>query len=147
MSAVLITMQGGDLFQQGGGSDHLINIDGVNSIVGSGGLAIYDVVSVRLSETIQYFLTFDDVIKVIHFGKGVGTVTAEGTLFSTCGGDLPGVSSFKSAFSGLRGKVTSAAIGSLAFKVMVTEAQLQIMGDPDTMGKFSFNLAILDHDL
>ena len=147
MSAVLITTQAGDLFKQGGGSDHLIKIEEVDNIIGKEGLAIYDSVSVRLLETIQYFLTFDDVIKTIHFGKGVGSVVAEGTLFSTCSGDLPGMSKLKEAFKNMRGKVTSATIGGLAFKVMVTEVQLTITGDPDTLGHFVFNLSILDHDL
>jgi hypothetical protein len=147
MSAVLVTLSSSDLFKSGGGSDHLISISGVNDIVGDSGLAIYNSVSVRLNETIQYFLTFDDVIKAIHFGKGVGSILAEGTMFSTCSGDVPGMSKFSSAFTNLRGKVTQATIGGMAFQVMVTDAQVQIIGDPDTMAMFSFSFAILDHNL
>jgi hypothetical protein len=35
----------------------------------------------------------------------------------------------------------------MAFQVMVTDAQVQIIGDPDTMAMFSFSFAILDHNL
>lgn len=147
MPASFVTTGKGDLFKSGGSADHLVRIPHVDEIIGSGGLAVYDTVSVQLGETIQYFLTFDDVIKFIHFGKGVGAVTAEGTMYSTCDGDLPGVSGFASAFSALRGKATCLLVGSVSVAAILTNAQLSITSQPDTMAHFVFSFAVVNHGL
>jgi hypothetical protein len=147
MPAVLVTATDKDLFQSGGTVDHLIAIPAVDSLIGEEHLALYNTVGLRLNETIQYFLTFDDVIKSIHFGKGLGSIAVEGTMFCTKTGDVPGLNQFSSQFGALRGKVEQLTIGDTAFTVMVTEAQLQLSGDPDTIANFSFNFAVLDHNL
>lgn len=147
MPAAYVSTSSGDLFKSGGGADHLVNIPYVNQIVGSGGLAVYDTVSVQLGETIQYFLTFDDVIKFIHFGKGVGAVTAEGTMFSLCDGTVPGAAQFAGAVTALRGKATYLTIGSVTVAAILTSAQLSLTSQPDTMGHFIFNFAVVNHQL
>jgi len=148
MPAAFFTLGSNDLFQQSSGyGQSLISIPEVDNIIGSNGLAIYNNVGLQLSETIQYFLTFDDVIKFIHFGKGVGTLTAEGTLFSDCYGNIPGISKFRSAISALRGKEQKIDIGGIVVTAVMTASQVNIVGDPDTMAQFSFNFSVVNHSL
>ena len=88
MPAHFFTYSGGDLFKtSGGGGAYLVRIPQIDSLIGTNGLAVYTNGTLQLSETLQYFLTFDDVVKYIHFGKGVGSVTVEGIMFSNCFGD------------------------------------------------------------
>jgi hypothetical protein len=147
MSATFLTLSQGDIFESGGTADHLIKIPKVDDILGESGLAIYNQVSAQINETIQYFLTFDDIIKYIHFGKGLGSVTAEGTMYSDCDGDVPGLSKFASAISGLRGKEQEVVIGGMTLTVVMTSAQVNVVSDPDTMAHFIFNFAVVNHHL
>jgi hypothetical protein len=148
MPAHFFRYSGGDLFRtSGGGGAHLVNIPGVNSLIGGGGMAIYTNVSIQLSETIQYFLTFDDMIKYIHFGKGVGSVTAEGIMYCNCSGNVPGAAMFGSIYAGLRGSPQMIVIGSTAVKGVLTGAEMSIISEPDTMAQFSYTFAIVDHQL
>lgn len=147
MAATFYSLTSGDIFSSGGGATHLISIPSVDSIVTPTGIAIYDNVTIQVGETIQYFLTFDDVIKYIHFGKGVGSVTAEGTMYSDCIGNLPGLSRFTSAVSALRGQTTTISLGGAGFTVVMTQASISITGEPLTSAKFNFTFSIVNHGL
>ena len=135
---------GGELFGQGGGAQ-IVKIPSVDDIVGAGGLAVYSNVSFQVNETLQYFLAFDDVIKFIHFGKGVGNVTAEGILYCDCSGDLPGLSKATSAIGALRGSAVKLSLGGYTVTGVLTTATIAAMADQDTFGQFSFSFAIVDH--
>jgi hypothetical protein len=148
MPAHFFTYSGGDLFRtSGGGGAYLVSIPLVNSLIGPGGLAVYTNVTLQLSETLQYFLTFDDVVKYIHFGKGVGSVTVEGIMFSDCSGDVPGAKKFSSIYSGLRGRTTQISVGGTTVRAVLTTGTISIISEPDTMAQFSFSFAIVDHQL
>jgi hypothetical protein len=123
----------------------MIRIPSVDGIIGKSGLAIYNTVSFRLGETIQYFLTFDDIIKYIHFGKGLGSLTVEGTMFSDCDGNIPGMSKFQQAIRSLRGKGQILVVGNVAMAGIMTDVQLSVTSDPDTMANFVFNYSIVNH--
>ena len=148
MPAAFFTYSSGDIFKQNTGSGQtLLTIPEVDNIVGEAGLALYNSVSLQIGDTIQYFLTFDDVIKFIHFGKGVGSLVVEGTLFGDCSGNIPGLSKFKQALAALRGKEQDADIGGIAVTVIMTSAQVNIVGDPDTMAQFNFTFSVVNHML
>lgn len=147
MSAVYINLSKSDLFHSGGSADGLVKIPEVDSIVGEAGLAIYNQVSVSLGETIQYFLTFDDVIKFIHFGKALGSVVVEGTMYSTCDGDIPALSEFASAFGALRGKMVKVVIGGMVLQAVMTNAGVALTSESDTMAHFTFNFSVVSHQL
>ena len=149
MPASFYTYYSGDIFKQvSGGAQDLIAIPMVDDIVrDKSGLAIYDSITLQIGETIQYFLTFDDVIKFIHFGKGVGSLVVEGTLFGDCDGNIPGLAKFKTALSALRGVEQSALIGNIAVTVIMTNAQVTVVGDPDTMAKFNYTFSVVNHSL
>jgi hypothetical protein len=135
---------GGELFGQGGGAQ-IVKIPAVDDIVGEGGLAVYSNVSFQINETLQYFLAFDDVIKFIHFGKGVGNVTAEGILYCDCTGDLPGLSKATAAIGALRGEAVPLSLGGYTVTGVLTTATISAMADQDTFGQFSFSFAIVNH--
>ena len=147
MPAAFISSTNGDLFKSGGSGSHLVSIPHIDEIVGPGGLALYDNVSIQIGETIQYFLTFDDVIKYIHFGKGVGAVTVEGTMYSDCSGDVPGAYGFAAAIGAIRGKAQYLSVGAATVTAILTNSQLTITSQPDTMAHFIFNFAVVDHAL
>jgi hypothetical protein len=123
-----------------------VNVPSVDDIVGEGGLAVYDSVSVQINDTIQFFLTFDDVVKYVFFGKGIGNVVAEGTMYSGCGG-LPGLSKAASAVGGLRGHKVKVSLGGFAVEAILTSAQVSVIGEPDVMGRFVFTFAAIDHHM
>jgi hypothetical protein len=148
MAAVFVQTTGGDLFKRKSGSgSHLIKIPSIDSLVSSQGLAVYDTVAVQLGETIQYFLTFDDVIKYIHFGKAVGNITVGGTMFSTCSGELPGLSTLLEGISQLRGKETTITVGGAGFTAVMTNVNITLVAEPDTMAMFQVVFSIVNHNL
>ena len=147
MAATFFTLGKRDVFKSGGSADAMVYIPSIDRIVSKAGLAVYNSVSVQLGETIQYFLTFDDVIKFIHFGKGVGAITAEGTMYSNCDGNVPGLSKVASAISALRGKPVVLKIGSIMVAGVLTSSQVSLVGEPDTMAQFVFNFAVVNHHL
>lgn len=147
MPATFVTLDKQDYFSSGGAADAFIDIPGVRDIIGTAGLAIYNSVSVQLGETIQYFLSFDDVIKYIHFGKGLGNITVEGTLFSDCKGNIPGIKKFKQAFSLLRGQQIDITILPMVLTAVMTGSQFTVTSEPDTMAHFIFTFSIVNHTM
>jgi hypothetical protein len=147
MAATFFTLGKRDVFRSGGSADYLVYIPVIDQIVSKAGLAVYNTVSIQLGETIQYFLTFDDVIKFIHFGKGVGSITVEGTMYCNCDGNLPGLKYVGAAISMLRGKPVVLRVGPILVAGVLTGSQIALVGDPDTMAQFSFNFAVVNHHL
>ncbi len=147
MPAAFFILQKNDIFKSVGAAQHLIKIPKVEDIIGAENIAIYNSASITLNETIQYFMSFDDVIKFIHFGKGLGTLAVDGAMFSDKDGGLPGFKKYIAAVSELRGKEQDIVLGDKTFTVVMTNSQFSIMSEPDTMAQFSFNFAIVNHDL
>jgi hypothetical protein len=148
MAATYYSAGGGDLFKrQTGGASSILKIPLLDDIIGTSGLAIYSDVTMQLGETIQYFLTFDDVIKYVHFGKGVGNIAVSGVLFSDCSGQMPGAARFLQAFSSLRGKSQQITLGNQTFTVIVTNCNLSLLAEPDFMANFQMIFSVVDHQL
>jgi hypothetical protein len=147
MSAIYINLNKSDIFHSGGSADGLVKIPSVDSIVGESVLAIYHQVSLSLGETIQYFLTFDDVIKFIHFGKALGTVGVEGTMYSTCDGDIPALSEYADAFTALRGEMIKVTIGGIVVDAVMTNSGVSLINETDTMANFTFSFSVVSHQL
>jgi hypothetical protein len=148
MAAILVNVDGNDIFKRkAGNASHLIKVPSVDDVIGKSGLAIYTDVTLQLGETIQYFLTFDDVIKFIHFGKGVGNVVANGILFSNCDSDIVGLPKLLQAIRALRGQETKILIGSETFTSILTNASINITGEPDTMANFQVVFSVVNHNL
>jgi hypothetical protein len=146
MGASMYTTVRSDLFRSGGaGAQGLVNIPAVDALVGKSGLAVYDSVGLQLPETVQYFLTFDDVTKFIHFGKGVGTVQVEGTMYSDCDAKIPGTAIFRAVVSALRGRERVMIIGGVPVEAILTNSAITVLSEPDTMAHFSFTFSVVNH--
>lgn len=148
MSASMYSTTKKDIFVSGGGgAAGLVKIPEVDKIVGAKGLAVYDSVGLQLPETVQYFLTFDDVTKFIHFGKGVGSVQVEGTMYSDCNSSLPGAQLFAGAVTKLRGRQQEVIVGGVPVTAILVNSQITVMAEPDTMAKFVFSFSVVNHQL
>jgi hypothetical protein len=145
MPAAFVTLTRSDIFRSGGAVSHLISIPKIDSIIGQEGLGIYNSASVQLAETLQYFLTFDDVIKFIHFGRGLGSINIDGTLFCNDTGTIPGAAKFIQAITALRGQPQDFSFGPLVLTGILTNIQYTIVSEPDTMVHFVVNFAIVNH--
>jgi hypothetical protein len=145
MPAAFFNLQNRDVFTNGGGASHLLKIEAIEALVSREGLSIYNSITVQMADTIQYFLTFDDVIKYIHFGKGLGTMVVEGMMFCNTDGTVPGIAKFSAAVNKLRGTPIKFGLGpDTVLTVVMTNAQISIVAEPDTMGQFSFHFAIVN---
>jgi hypothetical protein len=147
MAAIYVNLEGGDVFKrEAGGASGILRIPSLDDIIGTTGLAVYSDATLQLGETIQYFLTFDDVIKYIHFGKGLGNITINGFLFSDCSGSLPGVEKYLNAFQSLRGTTQDLTLGYKTFTCIVTNCNLTLMAEPDFMASFQMGFSVVDYE-
>jgi len=148
MAAAFIALQQNDVFYSGGNVSHLIRIPALESLLDPSALALYSDASVQLGETLQYFLTFDDVTKFIHFGKGVGAFIINGFLFGDCDSNIPGLNTFfDESVRALRGEKLEVMIGSFVCTVVMTNASVNLMSEPDTMAQFQLVFSIIHHTL
>jgi hypothetical protein len=148
MAATFVNIGDNDLFQRkAGNASHLVKIPSIDDVMGKSGLALYTDVTLQLGETIQYFLTFDDVIKFIHFGKAVSNIMVSGILFSDCSSDIVGLPKMMGAISALRGQETKITFGSKVFTSVLSNVNISIIGEPDTMANFQAVFSVVNHDL
>jgi hypothetical protein len=111
-------------------------------------LAIITSVSASTSETTQFFLTFDDIINYIHFGRGLGSIRISGIAFLTCDGDMPGLRSFFKKIGSKRGKVVSVSLGQAGgFSGPVVGSSVEVVGEPETVASFSVDIVMTSHTL
>jgi hypothetical protein len=147
MPAKFLKLVTTDLFKSGGTAPPNLKIPEVDNIVEPEVIAMYDSVGAQFGETCQFFLAFDDVIKFIHFGKALGNIQVEGTMYANCDYELPAFNKYKDAFSALRGKPIEVQIYDVTVKAVMTGSSVTVIGDPDTLAKFSFQFAVVDHQM
>jgi hypothetical protein len=147
MPAKFINLVTTDLFQSGGKAPPNLSIPAVDSIVQPNVIAMYDSIGVQFGETCQFFLAFDDVIKFIHFGKALGSVQVEGTMYANCDYELPAFSKYKEAFSKLRGLPIDIQVYDVTMKAVMVTSAITVIGDPDTLAKFSFQFSVVNHQM
>jgi len=143
MAAFFYTYNNNDVFKVAQSDGSIVAIDFLDQVVTPANFIMYNSVGVQTSEIIQYFLTFDDVIDYLHFGKGLGNVIVSGTIFSDCNEDLPGVDALYSAFGSVRGKTVKVSLGSYAANAVVVNSSVEVVPEPDTMANFSITLNII----
>jgi hypothetical protein len=146
MPATFFKLSKTDLYKTGGNGSE-ITIPSVDDIIKPDAIAMYDSVGSNLGETCQFFLAFDDVIKFIHFGKSLGNIQVEGTMYCDCDYTLPAFRKYKEAFSQLRGIPIDISIYGIVMKAVMVNSSVTVIGDPDTLAKFSFQFAVVDHQL
>jgi len=148
MAAAFIALQTDDLFYSGGTVAHLVDIPEFSRLLTPAALILYTDVNIQLGEVLQFFLTFDDVAKFIHFGKGTGALVVNGLMFSDCTGGIPGLPVFlEGVFAQLRGKKVTILVGGTAFTCAMSSASVNITAEPDTMAQFQLVFTIVHHNL
>jgi hypothetical protein len=101
-------------------------------------------VGVQNRDTIQYFLTFDDVIHYFFFGKGLGNVAIQGVVLSNCDGDVnPGLNNLYNMLRGIRGTEVLISLGYFAFSAILSDFSTNTVADPVLMSEFTLNLNII----
>lgn len=149
MAAVFVDISPGrSLFKGDVSVVSAVGIDFMNGFVGPDTMAIITSVSTNNTETIQYFLSFDDVINYFYFGKGLGSLTISGLIFSDCYGRMGGVDSlYFDAIGKARGKVVSVSIGRAVFRCVIQNFTTEVQVQDTYLTAFSINLSIIDHNL
>ena len=110
-------------------------------------LAIVTELSMQNSETIQFFMTFDDVISWFYFGKGMGQMSIRGLLLTSNAG-TPGLSVLlNDVMQATRGVMVPVSIGNMVFNCMMTSFNLSMTQDPSPVVEFTLALNIVYHYL
>ena len=110
-------------------------------------LALITEVSMQNAETIQFFMTFDDVISWFYFGKGLGQMLVRGMLLINETG-TPGLSVLlQDVMKNTRGKSVQISIGNIVFRCVMTSFNLNMTQDPSPVVEFTLGLSIVSHNL
>lgn len=147
MAAIFVTTEGGDIFKTARTDSPIIKVDFLDSVIGKGNLAIYTNIGFQLNETQQFFLTFDDIIRFINFGRGLGNIVVNGEIFADCHYSMPGVDALLSAFGNKRGSTCMVSVGSTTFTCVVSSANCSLSAEPDTTFNFSIGLTVIADSL
>jgi hypothetical protein len=70
-----------------------------------------------------------------------------GILFSDCSSDIVGLPKMMGAISALRGQETKITFGSKVFTSVLSNVNISIIGEPDTMANFQAVFSVVNHDL
>src|ERR1700733_11447406 len=88
---------GNTVFRGNMKAPEVVQIDFLNNVLSQfkDSMIVINSVEVTNNETIQFFMTFDDVIEYFYFGKGIGNINISGTVFSSfdadCNESMPGI--------------------------------------------------------
>jgi hypothetical protein len=118
-----------------------------SELVGEDSLCIITQVGITMTETIQFFQTFDDLIHYYWFGKGLGNITIQGMLFTNCEGDFPGMPIFLTMIGQQRGKLIECHMGGVTFKGVMQDCNITLTSEPETIANFSISLAMTENTL
>lgn len=124
-----------------------VRIPFLNNLIGANALTIITSVSVQNNDTIQFFLTFDDLISYFYFGKGLGNITVSGKIFSSCDGSMPGIDIFYNQVGAFRGRTVAISFGNAVFSGVITSFSTGAQADPDNTVDFSITLNVINHSL
>lgn len=132
------------------GGIHVLNsvqLNFMNDLLDPANISVITEVSVQNSETIQFFLTFDDIISWFYFGKGMGTMSIRGLLLTNQNG-TPGLPVLlSSVMRQLRGKAVAVSIGNAVFACVLTNFTLNLTQDPAPVVDFTLSMNIVNHNL
>lgn len=123
-----------------------IRIPWLDGLVGTNGFSIITDISINNSDTIQYFLTFDDFINYFYFGKGLGQIQVNGVMFTDCNGNTPGVTMFYDIIGANRGVPLGISAGGYMFTGVISSFAVTAESESMTTN-FQLTLTIVHHNL
>lgn len=118
-----------------------VTIGFLADLIGRRGMMIINEVAWQNRDTIQYFLTFDDLISYFYFGKGLGQVTITGSIFHDCenGNNWSGLDGLTRKLGEIRGtKLDNVRFGSVAFEAVMSSFTLRASADPQSIHSVDF---------
>jgi len=140
---------GNDIYKSGFHYNNSINVSFLNQVITPENFAIVTDIFIQNKDTIQYFLTFDDYISYFHFGRGLGSMTITGLLFSDCkptgnddNGTYTGISAFMTMLSTIRGKVQEISFGNTILKGVVSGHSIHASAEGVGHNAMEFTLQI-----
>lgn len=125
----------------------MIDIPQLSSLYGEEGakqLTFITDVSIDNSETIQFFLTFDDVIRYFWFGKGMGNLIINGLIFPACDSKVPGINNLYETIAKLRGEKIKISLTPVVLIAVITNHRLNILTEPTMMVEFQLSMVIIE---
>lgn len=148
MAAIYYTSSTKDVFKNGIDFKAPINISILSDVFQTpDNLALVTSVALQSTEVIQFFLTFDDVINYLFFGKGLGSLTISGILFCDCSGNIPGLGTFMTSYGKSRGQPVQMSIGSVVFEGIISNLACTLIAEPDTMMEFTLQVSLIKNSL
>ena len=116
-----------------------VKLEFLEDLVTQENLTVITEMSIQAAETVQFFLTFDDVINWFYFGKGLGTMTIQGLILTGANKDA-GLHTFLNESMGkMRGKSVQASVGNIVFTGVLTNFSLNFTQDPAPLVAFSLS--------
>lgn len=138
---------GSTIFRNGLQVNTSMHLPFLNNLLGGIGWLVVTEVTIQNRDTIQYFLTFDDLISYFYFGKGLGSITINGILFSDCDGYFRGANSFTSLMSNIRGTTQNVSFGNAVFKGVVSSFTVRASAEEGNCVEFNLQMDVIDHSL
>lgn len=118
-----------------------VYISFLDDMVGESGFMIINEVVWQHRDTVQYFLTFDDLISFFYFGKGLGTVNVSGTLFCDCNGNWFNLNQLLARIGGVRGRIVPGlSFANVMFDGVLSSFTVRASADPNNIHAVDFSL-------
>ena len=155
MAAIFYNIANTDstIFRGGLTVNNSVTIPLLTDLIGPDSMIVINEVTMQNRETIQYFLTFDDLVSYFYFGKGLGSVSISGSIFSDCGDNdsdnFNGIDDLILAIEDNRGLTWKVIYGTSVFTAVLSSFTLRSNANDMTMNivDFSLQMEIIDHDL
>lgn len=137
------------IFKSGMSVNNSVFIPFLNGLIGANGMLIVTEVTVQNRDTVQYFLTFDDLITYFYFGKGLGSMTISGMAFSDCNNYFGSLPTLTNAIGKIRGTTQYISFGNVTFSAVLSSFTLRSSSEPNAVNYIDFNLQfdVIDHSL
>jgi hypothetical protein len=97
-------------------------------------------VNLHHNDTIQYFLTFDDLIDYFYFGKGLGVMTINGMVFSNCYGEWTSINLLLQRLGSIRGSTQALQFGGVSFSGVLSAFSLRASAESANTHAVDFTL-------
>lgn len=124
-----------------------VKVPFLDNLLAADNLALITEMTIQNSETVQFFMTFDDAINWFYFGKGLGSLSIRGMLLTSDKG-TPGLPVLlDDVMRKMRGKSVDVSLGNAVFRCLMTSFNLSLTQDPSPMVEFTLGLSIYSHNL
>jgi len=133
-----------------------VHLGFLSSLIDSRSMVMISDVSMQNRDTIQYFLTFNDLVSYFYFGKGLGTLSISGFVLGSPDNldnptttSFPGMANLLSRIGRIRGKEVSVLFGGHIFWCVLSSFTFRANAEDQNINMIEFNLQldIINHTL